>query len=838
MIRMHRDGTYLEANLTDTFPVAITEAVVGKNIVEFLPEAVAQQRLAVTQTALETGEMQIYEFALWAGEERLWQEVRIVPLTSDAVIVLIRDLTQRKLAEEGLLRSEANRVQAQRIAQVGSWEFDPKTGKMSWSEALYRIFKLDSAQSAPGYPEALNYLPTEVRSLLEAQVEKALTDHAPYKIEHQLQLTDGSVRWVVSRRQVIYDQMLQQFRLCGTVLDITERKLAEIALEESEARFRQLAEAVKEGFFVFDTDTAQYSYLNPAILELTRMPGEPSPAEPPYARGMAHWLNNIHPEDRPRVEAQLQEERCGNPFDAEYRFLHPDGRLLWLRSKAFPIEDETGKTVRIVGTVEDITRQKNLEQQLRSELIERQQTEARLQEREGLLQAIGDNLPKGFIYQFVHEPGKGFNFAYVSAGVERVVGLKPEAVVGHFEVVADLIVEEDLQLVQKANQESLENLSLYEVEMRKWTTWGELQWSIVRSTPQRLDDGQTIWYSVEIDITDLKQTEAALTDSEELFRRAFDDAPIGISLIAPDGRLLTVNHYYCKLLGYTKAELLQMSFQEFTHPDDLAVDLAGLARMNRGEIPTFQMEKRYISKQGEIIPVFLNASLVRDDQGNPLYFIGHVQDIRDRLEVERIKDEFVSIVSHKLRTPITSIEGSLMLLGSGVYANRPQKAQEMLEIAIKNSNRLVRLVDDILSFERLESGKVELAMEPCQVEDLMQQAIESVSPLADRVAVTLTVTPYPAPLYAAPDAIVQALTNLLSNAIKFSEPRQTVWVEAREWMSGRVNRWQVLGIKCRGLKISFLLAPKTRSPKPDTPNLSTHPPIHPRHSLLCQRSGT
>jgi signal transduction histidine kinase len=122
-----------------------------------------------------------------------------------------------------------------------------------------------------------------------------------------------------------------------------------------------------------------------------------------------------------------------------------------------------------------------------------------------------------------------------------------------------------------------------------------------------------------------------------------------------------------------------------------------------------------------------------------------------------------------------------MLLGSGVYNNRPQKAQEMLEIAIKNSNRLVRLVDDILSFERLESGKVELVMEPCQVADLLQQAIESVSPLADRSAVTLTMTPYPATLYAAPDAIVQALTNLLSNAIKFSEPRQTVWVEAKEW---------------------------------------------------------
>jgi len=179
---------------------------------------------------------------------------------------------------------------------------------------------------------------------------------------------------------------------------------------------------------------------------------------------------------------------------------------------------------------------------------------------------------------------------------------------------------------------------------------------------------------------------------------------------------------------------------------------------------------------------------VRDEQGNPLYSIGHVQDIRDRLEVDRLKDEFVSIVSHELRTPITSIEGSLMLLGAGVYNNRPAKARQMLDIAINNSHRLVRLVDDILSFERLESGKVQLTFEPCQVDKLMEQAIESVSALADQCAIALEVTPLMTTLQAAPDAIMQTLTNLLSNAIKFSAPRQTVWLTAQVWTEEA--RWQ------------------------------------------------
>jgi PAS domain S-box-containing protein len=97
-----------------------------------------------------------------------------------------------------------------------------------------------------------------------------------------------------------------------------------------------------------------------------------------------------------------------------------------------------------------------------------------------------------------------------------------------------------------------------------------------------------------------------------------------------------------------------MHYQDLTHPDDLENDLDGLTRMKHGEIQTFQMEKRYISKHGEIIPVFLSACFVRDEEGTPLYCIGHILDMRDRLEIDRMKDEFVSVVSHELRTPITA----------------------------------------------------------------------------------------------------------------------------------------------------------------------------------------
>lgn len=438
-------------------------------------------------------------------------------------------------------------------------------------------------------------------------------------------------------------------------------------------------------------------------------------------------------------------------------------------------------------------------------------TQTCLRNQERWLQQYSQLSP-GNIYILVQAPDGRVYFEYISLAIEAIYDISVDQILADANVLLQRIYPEDKEPYERAVYQSAKNLTTFSHQWRIITPSGQVKWLQGTSQPERRKSGEIAWYGVVVEITGLKQTEAALADSEQhyraitalditnrkrleqalrenekLFRRAFDDAPIGVSLVTPDGKFLRCNNYYCHLLGYTEEELLQMHYQELTHADDLEYDLDGLARMKRGEIQAFQMEKRYISKQGEIIPVFLNASFVRDEEGIPLYCIGHIQDIRDRLEIDRMKDEFVSIVSHELRTPITAIEGALMLINSGVYDTRPEKAKAMLDIAIKNSNRMVRLVNDILSFERLESGQVQITLETCQVEDLMQQAIDSVSSLAEQSAVTLVVTPVTATFQAAPDAIVQALTNLLTNAIKFSHPRQMVWLAAAEWKSGKVQ---------------------------------------------------
>jgi light-regulated signal transduction histidine kinase (bacteriophytochrome) len=180
---------------------------------------------------------------------------------------------------------------------------------------------------------------------------------------------------------------------------------------------------------------------------------------------------------------------------------------------------------------------------------------------------------------------------------------------------------------------------------------------------------------------------------------------------------------------------------------------------------------------GSRFPVEYVSTPIRE-QGKIVGAVIIFKDITDRQIVERMKDEFVSVVSHELRTPLTSIRTALGLLARGFLDTQPAKRQRMLEIAFDNTNRLVRLISDILDIERINSGKVMMHKQLCNTAELMLQSVDVMQAMAEKAEINLCVTPVSAQLWVDPDRIVQTLTNLLSNAIKFSPPGSTVWLSA------------------------------------------------------------
>jgi PAS domain S-box-containing protein len=179
-------------------------------------------------------------------------------------------------------------------------------------------------------------------------------------------------------------------------------------------------------------------------------------------------------------------------------------------------------------------------------------------------------------------------------------------------------------------------------------------------------------------------------------------------------------------------------------------------------------------RRGNTIPVEYTASTMTTENGTRTGVVVTFRDITERQSVERMKSEFVSTVSHELRTPLTSIRGALGLLAGGLIENVSGRVQRMLDIAVNNTDRLVRLINDILDVERIDSGKSELNRKLIDAHDLMTQAAEVMMAIAERAGLCIVVEPQHATLWVDSDRMMQLLTNLLSNAIKFSPRASTV----------------------------------------------------------------
>jgi PAS domain S-box-containing protein len=258
---------------------------------------------------------------------------------------------------------------------------------------------------------------------------------------------------------------------------------------------------------------------------------------------------------------------------------------------------------------------------------------------------------------------------------------------------------------------------------------------------------------------------------QDEFESAFAYAVIGMALVAPDGRFLKVNRALCELTGYTEEELLSGTFQDITHPEDLAADVAFVTELLAGTRDTYSMEKRYIGRDGRIVPVLLSVSLVRDADGEPVHFISQIQDRRAEVQrreleaelAERRRADALEVlaggVAHDFNNLLVAVLGHTSLALSHVPAD--SKARHNLHQIESTARRLAELTDQMLAF----SGKILLDVRPLALEEHVREAFEAVEPaLPAELEVAWSLAPG-APVVAA-DAtqLLRVTTNLLVNA--------------------------------------------------------------------------
>jgi PAS domain S-box-containing protein len=282
------------------------------------------------------------------------------------------------------------------------------------------------------------------------------------------------------------------------------------------------------------------------------------------------------------------------------------------------------------------------------------------------------------------------------------------------------------------------------------------------------------------DITERKAWLDVLKTSEETFRSAMQHAPCGMALIDLEGRFLKVNRALCQIVGSDEAGLQDTTLPALTHPDDVAIDAEQRRQLLAGEIPSYAVEKRLTHCGGEAVDVELNLSLVRGANDQPQHFVAQFQDIRERKEVDRLKNDFVAVFSHELRTPLTSIRGSLTLLAEANLQSDPATTQGLVRIARRNCERLIALINDILDIETLESRHLHVDMKPAMLNALVREAVEASRGYADSFGVGVATEPLPNDVVVNVDSgrFLQLLFNLISNAVKFSPAGEQVTVAA------------------------------------------------------------
>jgi two-component system, OmpR family, sensor histidine kinase VicK len=293
-----------------------------------------------------------------------------------------------------------------------------------------------------------------------------------------------------------------------------------------------------------------------------------------------------------------------------------------------------------------------------------------------------------------------------------------------------------------------------------------------------------------VDISEQVRAEGrlrALTRQSDSILASVGDGIYGIDL---EGKVTFVNAAATQMLGYKQGEILGHVMHGLIHhtrADGTPYDPADSPiRKSMTNFDTVRVSNEvFWRKDGTSFPVEYVARPQIDSQSSdsdglrPLGVVVAFTDTTERRALDRMKDEFISTVSHELRTPLTSLRGALGLLAGGALSNRPEKTQQMLEIAISNSDRLVRLVNDILDLERISSGKTELHSTMCSAEDLLRRAAGMQQARAPRPNIRIFFAAHGVNVWADSERILQTLSNLLSNAIKFSPAGSEIHLTAR-----------------------------------------------------------
>ncbi|MDJ0574728.1 MAG: PAS domain S-box protein [Xenococcaceae cyanobacterium MO_234.B1] len=579
---------------------------------------------------------------------------------------------------------------------------------------------------------------------------------------------------------------------------IAELEKKETTIRQQEQFLRSIYDNVREAIFVVDIEsdeTFRYQGFNSAAEKLTGVKDveNKTPAQ------------ILPPEVAAAVEKRYT-ECIASKISISYEECLPfQGEDTWwlttLNPIEDPIEDETGKIYRIIGTSLNIS--------------DRKRAEIELDKEKNFLQALLDNLSDGIVSCDRNGVLTLFNQA-----TKEFHGLPPQAIPAdkwaeYYDLYLPdgktMMSQEDIPLFR-----ALQGESVRDVEMMIIPKQGKPRTLLANGDPIIAPDGQKIGAVVAMrDISELKKIEQVLWESQARFLETFIHAAVGMAIVALDGSWLEVNPALCQMVGYSEAELQATNFQAITYPEDLDGDLAKVKQLLGGQIPSYQMEKRYVHKQGSLVWINLSVSLVKDKNNQPLYFVALIQNIDERKQAEQalvqLNDElearvqqrtiqleqvnklllgateqlrksnqeleqFAYVASHDLKAPLRAIANLSEWIEEDLEDKLDDDTRHQMNLLRSRVHRLENLINGLLAYSRI--GRLKSEPQEVAVEEILAEIIDLLDvPDSFQIQIQGDLPTFVTELI----PLQQVFNNLISNAIKHSDlDRGQITISAKE----------------------------------------------------------
>ena len=562
---------------------------------------------------------------------------------------------------------------------------------------------------------------------------------------------DGSVKWFKWKVQPV--TLDKSSHLILTIEDISSRKKREELVNKAK-------KVARIGYWEVDLsdNTVIWSDITKEIHE-TAIDFQPTLEE-----GINFYKKGEHRDHISKLVNTAITD--GTPWDTELIIITTKGKEVWVRAKG-EVERILDKPVRIFGTFQDIDEKKRAELRF----IE---TSERL--------ALATQEAKIGIFEYnVQE-----NELIWDDNMFSLYGIRREDFSGAVDAWESSIHPEDKKQGQEDLGMAIRGEKEFDTTFRIIKSDGNIYHIKAFATVKRDSEGNAIkMLGSNWDITALKTTQLQLQRSEESFVGAFECSSIGMSLNGLDGKWIQVNDSLCKSLGYTKDELLELTFQDITHPDDLEKDLNLFHELVNGKTESYQINKRYFHKDGKIVHVLLTVTAVYEEDESISHFIAQIVDVSKMVENERKLNDylkvtreqnksllnFAHIVSHNLRSHSTNMSMLIDFLVKEEDPNEIERIKQMLSAA---SNGLTETVNHLNEVIQVRTSTLE-KMKPVNLEKSVYGVLRNLEAQIDELNPILKIAiPKEHIINVVPAYLDSILLNLFTNAIKYSSPKRTL----------------------------------------------------------------